>query len=88
VNPTPPCKGAEEGSPTAAAEQGLTLNTHPTNPTFSRNFAGTEVDQPSSKIGHPTASLNIMAFADYHKFVLFGDSITEQSYEQTRYMHT
>ena len=26
-----------------------------------------------------------MAFVDYHKIVLFGDSITEQSYEQTRY---
>jgi len=26
-----------------------------------------------------------MAFVDYHKIILFGDSITEQSYEQTRY---
>lgn len=28
-----------------------------------------------------------MAFSDYHKVVLFGDSITEMSYEQTRYIH-
>ena len=27
----------------------------------------------------------IMAFVDYDKIVLFGDSITEQSFEQTRY---
>lgn len=27
-----------------------------------------------------------MAFADYNKILLFGDSITEQSFEQARYV--